>query len=394
MKPDIVNVFIPRTVFGLGAIGQLATVINTFGVKKPLLVTDQGIVAAGIVRQVTEPLDAANISYGVYDNCGVEAPLSIINDLAAKVVSESYDLLIGVGGGSIMDSAKTASILATNPQLGLEQLLADEFPNQPLAKILIPTTSGTGSEWSYASVITTDTTDGLTKPFFSQRNFPDAVIIDPELTRKLPQGITAETGMDALAHAIESFTSNHANIVSDMFSSYAIELIATNLRKAFAKGEANIEARYNLAIASSLAMLAASTSGLGLAHFMNVALGKKAHISHGKTVALMLPHVMAFNLISNPSKFAKIAQLMGENIHKLNEMQAAQKSISAVRQLQADLHLPQSLGEVGIEKAHIDDLIDELFEFQAIPIKMDNPRDLSAADAINIYTAAFNSCAE
>jgi alcohol dehydrogenase class IV len=282
-----------------------------------------------------------------------------------------------------MDSTKAASILAANKDLTIDQLVADKIPNKPVTKILIPSTSGTGSEWSYASVITTDTLDGLTKPFFSQYNFPEAVIIDSELTKYLPQSLTAETGMDALAHAIESFTCSNANIVSEMFSTYAIQLIADNLRQGFAKGEVRIEARYNLAIA-------ASTSGLGLAHFMNVGLGKKAHISHGKTVALLLPFVMDFNLISNPSKFSKIAQLMGEKIDNLNQIQAAEKSINAVRKLSRDLRLPQNLMEIGIGEEYIAELVEELFEFQEIPIRIDNPRQVSKEDAVNIYNAALN----
>ena len=172
MLNRIIDIVIPKTKFGLGAISHLPEVIQDLGGKNILLVTDMGIVNAGILNQVCATLEENGISHGTFDRCGIEAPMSNINEIVALAKKESKDILIGIGGGSTMDCTKAASILATNDALSADDLLSGNIPNRPLLKILIPTTSGTGSEWSSASVITTDTSDGLTKPYFTAKNFP------------------------------------------------------------------------------------------------------------------------------------------------------------------------------------------------------------------------------
>jgi alcohol dehydrogenase class IV len=304
-------------------------------------------------------------------------------------VVEKYDLLIGVGGGSTMDTTKAVSVLAAEDALTMQDLIDGRPVMAAVKKVLIPTTAGTGSEWSSGAVVKLDALDHRTCAYFSPKNYPDAVIVDPGLTRHLPAEATAHTGMDALTHAIEAYTSCRASIVSDMFASTAIKLIAKSLRPAFAKGSVNIEHRYNLSFAASAAMAAASVAGVGIAHFMNHALARNAHISHGAAVALMLPYVMEFNLVSDPPRFAEIARLLGEEVCGFSVVDAARQSVVAVRRLLTDLGMPQTLTEVGVSETDIPGLVDELMKYQSFAIAFMNPRDVSAEDAVAIYARAL-----
>jgi alcohol dehydrogenase class IV len=389
MSSEVLRMVVPQTLFGVGAVSGLGDLAKSFGPNKVLIVTDPGIIKAGIIDTVKGALGSAGLVADVFDRCGVEAPVSAIDELSRKAGNEGYDLLVGVGGGSVMDATKAASLLAANPGVTVRDLIEGRPADKVLKKILIPTTAGTGSEWSWAAVVTTDTTDDRTYPYFSFRNYPDAVIIDPALTKDLPAKITAETGVDALTHAIEAYTCGRANLLSDMYASTAIALIRTSLGPAYAKGAQRVEDRYRLSLGAAMAMMAGSLSGVGLAHFMNHALGKKTHISHGAAVGLMLPYVMEYNLISDPARFAEVARLLGENTRGLSVMDAALKSVAAVRRLLADLRMPQRLSEVGITEADVPHLVEELVTLQAFPIALMNPRDVGAKDATEIYQKAL-----
>ena len=217
---------------------------------------------------------------------------------------------------------------------------------------------------------------------------PDAVIIDPALTLNLPPSATADTGIDALCHAIEGYTSWKANIITDMVAEKVIKLVSDNLRIAYAKGSKHMEARYNMAIAAAFSMFALRTSGSYIVHSLSYPLGIKAHLSHGTACALMLPYVMEFNLTGNMEKLAKVAELMGENTEGLSVREKAQKSIGAVRCLSADLGLPQRLGEVGLKETDIPEMVDYVFKFHAYQIE-NNPRYVSREDMAKILKAAL-----
>jgi alcohol dehydrogenase len=386
---EVLHINVPTTLFGAGALNEVGDLVQSFAPSKVLIVSDAGVTRTGIVDKVRLKIAASGIGADVFDQCGVEAPISVIQRLAEKVRAEGYDLLVAVGGGSTMDSTKAASVLAADPGLTAQDLIQMKPVTASVKKIMIPTTAGTGSEWSSAAVLTNDTEDDRTYPYFTAANYPDAVIIDPELSLELPAAATAHTGIDALTHAIEAFTCCRATMVSDMFASTAIQLIATSLRPAFAKGCQNLEHRSNLAFAAASAMAAGSLAGVGLAHFMNHGLGKRAGISHGSAVGLMLPYVMEFNLVSDPPKFARLAQLLGEVTDGLSVIEAGELAIEGVRRLLSDLGMPQTLHEVGLTKDDIPWLVDELMTFQAFPISFMNPRDVDSDAATSIYTSAL-----
>ncbi len=386
---DLIEIGIPRTLVGVGAVESLGDLLESLSPNRILIVTDRGVASTGIIDKVQASLMSAHLEADVFDGCGAEAPVSGIEQLIQRVKGDRYDLLVGVGGGSVMDTAKAASILAANEDATVQDLLQGKPFPKSVPKVLIPTTAGTGSEWSTAAVITTDTTDDRTSPYITPANLPEAAIIDPALTKDLSARTTADTGMDALAHAIEGYTCCRANWLTDLYASTAIRLISGSIGPAYAKGCLRMEDRYRMSIGSSFAMLAGSVAGVGLAHFMNIALGKRAGITHGSAVSLMLPYVMEYNLISAPEKYAEVARLLGENTNGLSIRDAALRSVSAVRALLSDLNMPQRLSEVGVSDADIPYLVDELMTYQSFPLALMNPREVGAKDATEIYTRAL-----
>lgn len=386
---SLTNIVIPNTTIGLGAINNIGKEAQRLDASKILIITDKGLVKTGIVAKVKALLDEAKLPADIYEDCQPEPPISIIEAISAMVKENGYDLLIGIGGGSNMDATKVASVFA-NSSISLSEYLKSHrgkrVEGKTILKILIPTTAGTGAEWSLAAIVYDS--HGYGHPMGVEHP-ADKVIIDPELTVNLPQKITAETGFDALTHAIEAYTCSTANAFSDMLATTAIKLIGENLLLTYAKGAKNIEARYHMSLAAALAMNAAITGGMGMCHLISKGMQAKAHVSHGASLAIMLPAVMEYNLIGNPQRFARIAGLLGENVSGLSLMDAGAKAVSAVRRLISDLGLPKTMKEVGITEADINPMARQCYETDLMRIKMWNPRDAGEVDIARIYNSAL-----
>jgi alcohol dehydrogenase len=383
---ELVNITIPKTTIGIGTIKNIGQEAQKLGASKILVITDKGIVQASILGALKDSLQKTGIPFEIFDGCKPEPSIDITLDLANLIKKDNYDLLIGVGGGSNMDATKVASTFARSNTSFIEFMKnprGTKVDGKAVAKILVPTTAGTGAEWSSAAVIYDK--EGIGHPFALENNLADKVIIDPEMTFNLPAKITADTGFDALTHAIEAYTCSNANFFSDILASSAIRMISENLRLAFAKGSKNTEARFNMSAAAAMAMSAGISSGLGMCHFVGEYVQAKAHISHGASLALMLPAVMEFNLIGNLRKFAKIAEFMGEDVSSLSVLEAGDKSIKLVKKLVNDLGLPQTLKEVGIAESDIDLMAKHCYQDNSMVIKMWNPRDASEADIAKIF---------
>lgn len=371
-----VSLRIPVTLFGVGSAKNVGMVAKGLAPKGALIVTDQGVVQAGLLDVIKESLEKESIPFGVFDGCLPDAPLGPVEEAAKIAKEKGYDLLIGVGGGSVMDSTKMASIRAVTDESMVNFVGVNKIKVTGLPQILIPTTAGTGSEWSRGAIFT-DPTDGQKKTIISDSVRAGNAIIDPLMTLNLPQRVTADTGMDVLCHAIEGYTGWRTNVLSDMFAEKAIKLVSENLRLAYAKGQQHIEARYNMSIAAALAIETLSLAGYGLPHALNYPVAVKAHLSHGTALTLLLPYIMEFNIPGNPTKFAKIAELMGEEVDGLSLMERADKSVAAVRRLAQDLGMPQRLGEVGIKEEDISGFIDYFFEFESAMGGQLNPRAIN-----------------
>lgn len=389
MQP-IFNVGIPSTIIGCGSVNLIADEVKRRGAQKILIITDSQLIKASIVDSVTSPLTKAGYRFDIYEGCKPEPPMSVFNELTVKIKKGGYDLLIGVGGGSNMDTTKVASVIANN-DISIRDYVNGGFmkgvAQGVIPKVLVPTTAGTGSEWSFAAVIYEDNHENE-YPIGSPQLFADKVIIDPELTRRLPARITADTGIDALSHALESYTGKRANFFSDMLAGTAIKMISGNILAAYNEGEKNMDARYNMSCAAALAMNAAITGGLNLAHLMNEYLQTKAHISHGTALAILLPSVIEFNLEANPAKFARLAELLGERTSGKSVREDAKKSVKAVKYLIRSLNLPQKMSEVGIKENDITSMAADCFKTKRQQLD-NNPRDTSEADIAQVYKAAL-----
>jgi alcohol dehydrogenase len=391
---DVIDIHVPRTLFGVGALKNIAELVRSLGATKPLIVTDRGLVQAGIVEAVLEALAPCSLPVDVFDGCQAEAPMRIVDEAAQKTRDQAYDLLIGVGAGSVMDLTKAVGLLAAAPDLTAQDLIDGRLPAKSIARILIPTTSGTGSEWSNVAILTSAPPDDRNLSYLTDMNLPEAVVLDPNLTRNLSPRATADAGIDALTHAIEAYTCARANVFTDMCARTAIGLIFASLGPACAAADIPIEDRHRLSMASSLAMLAGSVAGVGLAHFLNHALRAayqrhEVHILHGAKVGLLMPYVMEYNMVGDRDRFAEIARLMGENTDGLPAPDAAQRSVVAMRRLLSDLRMPQRLSELQISEADIPAAVEEFVTFWAIPTALMNPRPAGRDEATAILRSAL-----
>ncbi|MCK4795325.1 MAG: iron-containing alcohol dehydrogenase [Desulfobacteraceae bacterium] len=374
-----------KIILGTGATKQVGIESKALGGKKALIVTDPGVVKAGLIDGVQESLESEKINSGIFDQVEAEPPARIVDECAQIARREGYDIIIGIGGGSSLDAAKGVSIMAINKGKVLDYAGTDLVTKKGLPKILLPTTGGTGSEVTRVFVVT-DEAENTKKVIYSNYNLADVAIIDPVLTISMPPVVTADTGIDALIHAIETYVSVNATPFSDILAIEAINLIAHNLPIAYAKGS-NIEARYNMALAASLAGLAFTSGGLGAVHGLAYVLGTEYHMSHGRSNAIMLPHVMDYNKIGNLNKYAQIAQAMGENIKGLSSYEAAEKSVDASKKLLEAVNISIKLPDYGIRKEDLPKLVEG--GMKQARLFVPNPRDLSKEDVEKIYEMTF-----
>jgi len=381
---------IPYTLIGAGGVENVGALAKKLGGNKVLIVTDQGVVKAGLVDKVKQLVEKEGMEIGVFDRCEPDAPTSVIRSCAKFTKDGGYNLIIGVGGGSTLDTAKVASILATGKDVAhedIDQWVVTQAPRRGLPRIQISTTAGTGSETSLGAVITS--ADGSKKVIFGEYLLPDVAIVDPLMTLNLPPEITAHSGMDALSHAIEAYTNNQASIVSDMLAERAIKLISDSLRIACYRGSKDLDARSNMAIAAYYATIALIMSGgAQLVHGMGHSLQMKAHCTHGVSCSIMLPYVMEFNVLADESKYARIAELMGEKVEGLPLRDAAEKAVEAVRKLTLDIGMPQRLRDIGVKKEEISGFVDILFTVNLRQVN-NNYRSCSRESATKIFEAAW-----
>ena len=384
------NIQFPPTkiIFGNNAISRLIEEIKILKGNRVLIVTDKQLVRLGLLDQINSKLRKENIDFYVFDEVIPNPPISQVENAIKFSKDKDIDLIIGFGGGSSLDTAKIVAIMSKNEGKIIDYIGLDKINKFGLPKILIPTTSGSGSEVSHSAVLT-DERDGNKKVIYGFPLFAEVALIDPILTLNLPPKITSETGMDALTHAIEGFVSWKSNMISDYFAAQSISLIAKYLRPAYARGEKSIESRYNMSLASTLAVMALVISaGGGAVHGLSYPVGAKSHRSHGESIAILLPYVMNFNLIGNVHKFAIISKLMGYDNDNLNEIEMAKNSIKAVKELSKDIHLPQRMRDINIQKDEIISLTE--IAFKNFKYHFDrNPRRINPESAKKIYENAW-----
>jgi len=370
-----------RIIIGEGAFAAAAEEAVLLGAHKVLIVTGQNIIKTNYIDALESKLNKNGIKATVFSDVEPDPSYETALKAGSAAIHSSADTVIGVGGGSSLDVAKIASILATNDKPITEMFGVNLVPKPGLKLILIPTTAGTGSEVTHISILS-DERERIKTGIVSQYLLPDIAIVDPVLTVSSPPDVTAYSGMDALVHAVEAFTSVNATVITDTLAAKAIELISANLRRAYANGD-NMEARSAMAIASMMAGQAFANAGVTATHAFAYPIGAVFHIPHGIANSIMFPAVMKFNMTANLPKFARIASLMGINTHNLTDRQSALKMVEFLQELIADLRLPSCLSYYGVKESDIPSLATGVMKVTRI--LANNPRKLTLKDAEEIY---------
>lgn len=391
VREQVYGFFIPSvTLIGIGASKEIPNKIRDLGGKKPLIVTDQGIVKAGILKMITDHMDKAGMKYSVYDKT---IPNPTDNNVAEGVEAykkEGCDSLITLGGGSSHDCGKGVGLVVSNGGKIHDYEGVDKSTKPLPPYVAVNTTAGTASEMTRFCIIT-DTSRKVKMAIVDWRVTPGIALDDPLLMVGMPPALTAATGMDALTHSVEAYVSTIATPMTDACAEKSIELIFKYLRRATANGQ-DIEAREGMCFAQYLGGMAFNNASLGHVHAMAHQLGGFYDLPHGECNAILLPHVEKFNLIARVDRFAQMAKIMGENIEGMSPRAAAEKCLDAIRQLSKDVGIPSGLIELG--KRYGKDVRKEDIDIMTKNAQKDacgftNPRCPSDKDVKAMYEAAL-----
>ncbi len=374
-----------KIVFGSGSFEKLGEYIDELGGKRPMILIDKNLADAGYREKIAALFEGIGMTYTLYDRVEAEPPLELADEGAKVALKTKSDIVIGIGGGSAMDTAKAISVIAANKGKAKDYLGLNNIPGPGLPKIMIPTTAGTGSEVTFTSVfIRSDLKkkEGMNSPYL----YPEIALLDPVLTLSVPPAVTASTGVDAFCHALESYTSKNASPMSEMFSLEAMELIASSLRTCVHNGD-DIVAREAMLLGSLYAGLGLANAGVTAVHSLSYPLGGKYGIPHGMANTVLLPAVMQFNLPGAIEKLAIVSEVMGEAVEDLSLREAADMAVGAVEELIHDCDINDTLETLGVEREDFPELA-EMAMTVARPLA-NNPRTVTVEDAIEIYEDAF-----
>jgi alcohol dehydrogenase class IV len=371
-----------KIIFGPGGLSQVGTEAKRLGNKALIVLGRSAMRKSGVLDRLTHLLTENNLKYIIYENISSDPTVETVDTGASLARKGSCNLVIALGGGSVLDTGKAISAMATN-----EGSVADyheiegkgrKFQHKPIPFIAIPTTSGTGSEATKNAVIT-NTEFSLKKSIRDPWLIPEVALIDPELTLSLPSHITAICGGDALTQCIESYLGKKSQEITDALALHAIGLIGKSLVKAVKEG-GNLEAHKDMAMAALLSGLCLSNSGLGAAHALSHPLGVYYKIPHGLSCAVLLPYVMEYNLPVVIKRLAKIAQSLGEDLSLLSETEAAQRAVEKIKEILSAIGIKENLSEWRIKKEGFPQLIKGAKGGSL----NNNPRDISDEDLVEL----------
>ena len=372
---------VARVVSGAGSLECLPQIVADLGARRVLIISDKGVARAGLLERPRVLLEAAGMTVTLIDDTPPEPDVNQVEAILAMAKQHEQDLVIGIGGGSAMDVAKLIAVLLSG-ELLLSQLL-DKTPvtRRGLPTLMVPTTAGTGSEATPNSIVLVPASQ-LKVGIVSAQFMPDCVILDPELTLGLPPAITASTGMDALCHAIECFTSRKHNPFSDMLALEAIRLISRSILTAFRHG-GDLAARQDMMLGAFYGGMCIATSSTTAVHALAYPLGGKYRMPHGISNAILLPWVMRFNASGNAAAFRPVAQAMGLDVAGLDDDKAATLMVEQLFVLNRELEIPANLAQWKITGADLDGLVEGA---TAVTRLLDNnPRSMSRDDIRAIY---------
>ena len=390
-------------IFGNNSVRKIGKIVKRLKAQKALVITDPFIQKAGLLALVEGPLKEEAVPYEVYNQGEPEPSIEKALECAEFARKNQYDLIIGLGGGSIIDLGKVCAVLMTYGGHPNDYFGEGKVPGPVMPIIAVPTTAGTGSEVSPASILS-DVQANLKKGISDNKLRPRVAIVDPMLTLSCPPMITAATGIDVLAHAIEAHLAvNFAYLplnpgeedtviyhgsypLTDCLAIKAVELVGQNLRLAVEQGR-NVEARTNMALANVLAGMAFSNAGVTAVHAMAYPLGAVSHAPHGVVNGLLLPHVLEYNLPVRTKELARIALALGEPVEGLSPREAALTSIEAVKELIEDIGLPSRMRDIGVQEKDLRPMAEATM--LVTRLLRSNPRRVDADILEAIYKQAY-----
>ncbi|WYQ42658.1 iron-containing alcohol dehydrogenase [Bacillus sp. FSL W7-1321] len=373
-----------KLIAGIGAFTELVSHLQKAvpSVERVLIVTQPFVKKLYFYQVMTSSLEKAGLSYDVVTDIEPEPTEANIENIKERVRHSSYDVLIGLGGGSVLDSTKLLSVLLSNT-CTIQDILGTDLVKEPgIPTVLVPTTSGTGSEVTPNAIVTFPDKE-LKIGIVSRHLLPALVVLDPLLTLSLPQPITAATGMDAFTHSLESFISNKANRFSDMFALESIRLISDGIQTAYHDGS-NVEAREKMLIGSTYGGMALTAAGTAAVHAMAYPLGGKFKVTHGVANSMLLPHVMAYNMDAIVDRLAQVAEPMGIPLNQgATAQQKAEAVVQTIKEWTAEFSIPQDLSQFGVREDDLEDLA--IAAVQVKRLMDNNPKEMTVNDAIQIY---------
>ena len=376
-----------RMLFGWGAVSELGSHVAEFGAERPFLITDEGVLAAGVLDPVRESLSAAGVDYEIWSGVRPDPTDEVVHAAADAYDAAGGDLIIGIGGGSSIDTAKAASILATNDGHVLEFEGSGNVPNPTPPTVYVPTTAGTGSEVGHWTIVTdsdTDVKEEIGDPYL----LADLALVDPKLTASAPAPVKAATGMDVLTHAIEAYVSINAQSPTSALALDSIEKVGTHLPRAVEYRDGDREALTRMARASMQAGMAFNGAGLGAVHAVSHQVGSTFGVPHGLVNAIVLPYVMEYNLPQVPELMVDIAAALGEDVDRSKPADVeGRKAVRAVRRLGDRVRIPKTLAGTDADRAATSRLAAQALDDGSLT---GNPRATDAADLERILERAFD----
>lgn len=355
-----------KIVSGIGECRNLEKWTKKFNAEYLLLLTGPVVAKTDGFLEILASLQTQGIKFDVISDTLPEPPVELIDELAGRVRNKAYDMAVAVGGGSVIDTAKAVCMLKNNEGMIAEYLFGgSRIPEkESLPLICIPTTAGSGSEVSCAAVI--DDTDKHVKLSCTHHNlYPKIAILDPVIQKGMPASVTAGTGMDAMTHAIESYTSKNATVISEIYSRRAIELIAEHLPIVYKEPD-NLKSRMLMAEASTLAAIGMANGGLGAVHGLSQSMGGIAHTPHGITNAIVLPEVMKYNYKGAVKKFAEISGLMGADTKGMSVEEAAAHASQMIEELNGKIGIAHDLSGLNVKKNMADDIVKATMDYRLL----------------------------
>ena len=374
-------------ILGSGSIKQAADVVKNLGGKKAFIVTDPGLANVGVQKPLEEALTAGGVEWELFAKAELEPSMDSIQACTDAAKAFGADVIIGIGGGSPLDTTKAAAVLLTNEGPIDKYFGMNLVPNACLPMILIPTTAGTGSEFTNISVLA-DTKNGGKKGVVSDYMYADVVLLDAELTVGLPPRVTAMTGVDAFVHAMESFCGIAATPFTDTLNLSAMKLVAGNIRQAYANGK-NIKAREGMLYGSALAGMGFGQTQNGIIHAIGTTLPVECHIPHGLAMSFVGAFCVGFNYIANPEKYAIVADILRgcDRSATMSVLDRAADVEAAFRALLADLDIKTGLANYGVKREDLPACADRAFA--AKRLLNNNPRAASRDQILALLEANF-----